>query len=124
MKRVPPWWLRAPILLDWIGLSFFLVGLTAQLAADSGDRDIGRIVLGILVAAGIMTLDAFGGLGRAWALLPRAGLAFPAIFWCLESIGWNQFDIEDAFVVGIGLQQVWVLVACLGEEVRRRVGAR
>ena len=122
MRHPPPWWLRLPIYLDWIGWSFVLIVLATVLAHGVRIRlTIGQIAMIVGAAVLLSTLDALGGLGRTWALLPRAGLAFPALLWCGQAITWRRFGVEDGILLAIGAQQLWILLACVAAEVRLRL---
>ena len=124
MKHPPPWWLRFPIYLDWIQLSQVIIAIAVVLAHGGRIRlDVGQIAMVLGAAALLITLDALGGLGHAWALLPRAGLAFPALLWCGRAITWHRFGVDDWILLAVGTQQFWVLLACVTRDVGLRFRA-
>jgi len=125
VKHPPPWWFRLPIYLDWIQLSQVIVVITVVLAHRARIRlDVGQIAMILSAATLLITLDTLGGLGHAWALLPRAGLAFPALLWCGRTITWHRFGVEDWILLAVGTQQLLLLLACVTRDVGLRFRAR
>jgi hypothetical protein len=120
VKHPPPWWLRLPIYVDWIQLSTVVVVLVTLLAHGELEDRLGQSVAIIAAAAILITLDALGGLGHAWALIPRAGLAFLALVWIERTIGWRHLNLVEQVLIAIGIQQLWVLAACVAGDLRLR----
>ena len=121
MKHPPPWWLRVPIYLDWIQLSLVIILAVTLLAHGSRYVDAGPALTLSIAAAVLIAVDTLCGLGFRWVILPRVGLAFIALSWCVKTIFWRYLGPRDWVLVAVGLQQLWIFGACLASEIRLRL---
>jgi len=124
MEHPPPWWLRFPIYLDWIHLSLVIVTSVTLLAHGFRRADPGPVYALSIAAAVLITVDTLCGLGFRWVILPRVGLAFIALSWCVKTIRWDDFRPTDYPLLALGLQQLWIFGACLAAEIRLRLHSK
>lgn len=124
MRHPPPWWLRLPIYLDWIGLSLFVMVPLTLLANGWLDREVARSLFVVGAAILLAVADTLCGLGHRWVLFPRVGLGFLALSWILRTVRWHHLRPEHWLLVGVAIQQLWLMVACVAAEVRLRVRSK